>query len=445
MISATLLALEKGFRIMRTNSRMLLVGILVFVFPLLFVWITQSFFTTAYDNIQTADDRRLGTIHEAISVALNYSEEATDEMGVLVKQLAETNDDVTTLRVLIPTKEGYFIKYANDPKVIGTENPPNRLLTDVGFTDARNFIRTELLVDNHRVWQAFTRVNTPSGYQYIYSEHNFKTVDDIMAARRQQSYFGLTAIFAFLITLAYWLNRQVNWQKNHQLLEQQLKDRDLFSNMIAHEFRSPLTAIKGYASFLQESKSLSEEELRFTTNIRNAAERLVVLVSDFLEVARLQSGKLQITKTETDLRGILEQVTDDLQVMAEEKNLGLVYTKNSTPVVMITDPARMTQVLTNIVSNAIKYTNKGQVELECKQIPGEVTIRVKDTGTGISAEDQQKLFAPFTRVGGVDSGSTTGTGLGMWITKQLVALLNGTIGVESIKGVGTHVVISFRT
>ena len=98
-----------------------------------------------------------------------------------------------------------------------------------------------------------------------------------------------------------------------------------------------------------------------------------------------------------------------------------------------------------MAGKAIKYTNKGTVEVECAQIPGEVTIRIKDTGTGISAEDQKKLFAPFTRVGGVDDTATTGTGLGMWITKQLVTLLGGTIGVESIKGVGTHIVINFRT
>lgn len=445
MISPFLHALSRGFRVMQTNSRMLLVAVLVFVFPVLFVWITQNFYTTAYDNIQTTNDHRIGTIHSALSTAIKNSSSDSQIFNELITDFSTVNKDITALRILSASDGKFLIEQAKDVLLIGTENPYSHLLTDVGFTDTRDFIRAEFIVDNHRIWQAFSRVDTPSGYRYIFSEHDFYQVDSVMAARRQQSYFGLTAIFAFLIVLAYWLNRQVNWQKNNDILAQQLEDRDMFSNMIAHEFRSPLTAIKGYASFLQESKTLNHDEIRFATNIRNASERLVVLVNDFLEVARLQSGKLTITEQSIDLRTVLQSVTADLKGMAEEKNLSLNLVPNKTPITMTTDAARMTQVLTNIVSNAIKYTNSGKVELECAQIPGEVTILVKDTGTGISAEDQQKLFAPFTRVGDVDSGSITGTGLGMWITKQLVSLLGGTIGIESIKGVGTHVVINFRT
>jgi two-component system sensor histidine kinase EvgS len=96
------------------------------------------------------------------------------------------------------------------------------------------------------------------------------------------------------------------------------------------------------------------------------------------------------------------------------------------------------------VSNSVKYTDSGEIELECQKKSTQLTIRIKDTGTGISAEDQKKLFAPFTRVGEVDESTVTGSGLGMWITKQFVSLLDGDIGVESIKGVGTHIVITFR-
>lgn len=430
---------------MRLNSRMLFVGTLVFAFPLLFVWVTQSFFTTSYNNIQTADDHRIGTIHESMSAFLKYNSNDQEAVGGLIERLINVNQDIDAFRILTKEPEGYVIQFAEQPVLIGTIFPSNRLLTDVGFTDTRDFIRTEFTVDNHRVWQVFTKVVTEVNDFYIFTEHNFNQVDSVMSARRQQSYFGLTAIFVFLIALAYWLNRQVSWEKNHNKLAEQLKERDLFSNMIAHEFRSPLTAIKGYASFLEESENLSRDEKRFASNIHNSAERLVVLVSDFLEVARLQSGKLNIDTKEIDLRDILVTVTEDLKGLASEKELELIYKKNTKPILLITDSARMTQVLTNIVSNAIKYTSSGAVELECTQMTGEVIIRVKDTGMGISAEDQQKLFAPFTRVGGVDSGTTTGTGLGMWITKQLVSLLNGTIGVESIKGVGTHIVIIFRT
>jgi signal transduction histidine kinase len=283
------------------------------------------------------------------------------------------------------------------------------------------------------------------GLSYIiFSEHSFELIDSIMLARQQLSYLGLSAIFLFLIGLAYWINKQVQWEKLHQKVAKQLEDRDLFSNMIAHEFRAPLTAIKGYASFLEESETLDTENKRFANTIRMSAERLVVLVNDFLEVARLQSGKLEFKKESVDVRDVLAKVTADLQITANKKNLQLTYEPSAEPIVMQTDETRLQQVITNIVSNSVKYTDSGEIELECQKKSTQLTIRIKDTGTGISAEDQKKLFAPFTRVGEVDESTVTGSGLGMWITKQFVSLLDGDIGVESIKGVGTHIVITFR-
>jgi signal transduction histidine kinase len=444
MISDVLQTLDDGFRAVRSNSRMVFVVVLVFVFPLLFVWVTQNFFATAHDNINTAQKQRVGMLHQTLAVGLeqNISGEA---MQAMITAADSANADITKIRILKEGADGFLIIHDTQPALIGTYESSDAIFRTIGFSDVHSFLQLEFIIGGERVWQAFRRVQLDDGYHYIFSEHNFALVDSVMSARRQQSYFGLTAIFLFLIGLAYWLRRQSDWQQHHNLLREQLVERDMFSNMIAHEFRSPLTAIKGYASFLQESKTLSPDELRFATNIRGASERLVELVNDFLEVARLQSGKLTINPRMVDLREILTSVTTDLQVMATEKGLSLSYEPDAKSLPMSTDPARMTQVLTNIISNAIKYTNQGAVSIEAVSAYGEITIRVKDTGTGISAEDQQKLFAPFTRVGGVDSGSTTGTGLGMWITKQLVALLDGTIGVESIKGVGTHVVITFRT
>jgi len=442
MISNVLTILQRGVGVMRSNSRILLVGILVFIFPLLFAFVTQSFFTTAYSNIVTADTNRLSVIHSSLASFVNQN---TTTLPNHIAHIADINSDITAVRVLRETDDGFQIEYALDDELVGTVAPEHLLLTDAGFTDSRTFIRTEFLLDGHRVWHAFSRVQTDTGYRYIFTEQNFKRIDSIMASRKQQSYFGLTAIFLFLIGLAYWLHRQTHWQALHKRLEQQLHERDLFSNMIAHEFRTPLTAIKGYASFLEEEKSLSKEEQQYVVNIRLSADRLVTLVNDFLEVARLQSGKIRINYETVSISDVIGRVVEDLQPIAQEKNLELAQETPRQNITLTSDAARITQILHNIVTNAIKYSPEGSVTIAAQQHKsGEVTIRIKDTGTGISAEDQAKLFAPFMRVGGVDSTATTGTGLGMWITKQLVSVLHGSIGVESIKGIGTHVVITLH-
>ncbi len=446
MIARVLEIFSRGAYFVRTNSKMLLVAFLIFVLPLLFLITTNSFLTSAQDNIESLEQKTAGALNDIFASTIEKYPYDDNLIRGIIDDLVAYNDTITSVKVLREDVNGFMIVHDSDQSKIGTYFKPNKHVSLLGFTDERDYNLFKFYVQNTRIWQTFRRVSLGEETLYIFVEQNFASRDAAVAARKNSSYITLTLVFIFLMGLAYWVKKQNDWERESRFLKNQLKERDLFSNMIAHEFRSPLTAIKGYASFLEESQTLTKEELRFSGNIRNAAERLVLLVNDFLEVARIQSGKMKISNEEFDLRETLKSVTSDLKVLAEEKGLTLTYADTSKPVLIKCDPARMVQVITNIVTNAIKYTDKGNVELECTDGPGldEVTVRVKDTGMGISADDQKKLFAPFTRVGGVDGGTETGTGLGMWITKQLVALLGGRIGVESIKGVGTHIVITFK-
>jgi signal transduction histidine kinase len=443
MISSILTTFERGLKVMRLNSRLLLVGILVFVFPLLFVWITQSFFSTAYSNIDTTQKQRVAMLHDSMRVVLQESQDFSAIVPTLINEYLSENQDISKVRVIELTGEEFVIQHSFNPEEVGTSVISDELFKNLPLSTANGTVIYPTKIAGVRTWQAFSKVETSDNSYIVFSEHNFNLIDSVMLARQQQSYLGLTAIFLFLIGLAYWINKQIQWEKRSDKLTQQLHERDLFSNMIAHEFRAPLTAIKGYASFLEESQSLKSEEKRFANNIRISAERLVLLVSDFLEVARLQSGKLEIKKEKIDVREVLTKVTEDLHITAKNKDLKLVYQEPVQPIWLVSDSGRLTQVMTNLVSNSIKYTESGAIEIECQKEVKKLVIRIKDTGMGISAADQKKLFAPFVRVGGVDQTVTTGTGLGMWITKQLVELLGGEIGVESIKGVGTHVVVTF--
>ncbi len=444
MITSILEILRRGLEAMRFNSRLLLVGVLVFVFPLLFIWVTQGFFTTAHNNIATTEKQRIGMLHDALSAVLAATPANETLLGALMNQLQSENQDIQRLAVLIEENDKFIVVVDTDQTKIGAyDEIQTQVLHTLGFSDVVNFFSLEQTVDATRIVSAYNRVITPSHTYFIVSEHNFAQLDATLLARQQKSYYGLAVIFMFLIALAYWFHRQVYWEKHHHALAKQLAERDLFSHMIAHEFRTPLTVIKGYASFLEEANELTHDEREYVQHIKVSTERLVALVNDFLEVARLQSGKLAINKKEVDVRQILQFVTKNLTATAKEKGLELIHIDTGRPVPLHTDPDRLTQMLTNIITNAIKYTEKGSVTVELTNTREGVEIRIKDTGMGISAGDQQKLFTPFARLGGVDTTSVTGTGLGMWITKQLVALLGGTIGVESIKGIGTHVVITF--
>lgn len=434
---------------MRLSSRLLLVGVLVFVFPLLFIWAGQNFYKTANDNIETVLKYETGIVSDTLQAVLVSTNADKDTLNAAIRVIMHENSandpvNISAIRVYTETVNGMQVVAADRDELVGQFDPAAEGLKEKKFTNSEPFLLEYYLVNDERVWWAHKRVSIDNHFYYIFSEFNLAEIDSRIAYRQQQSFLALSPIFLFLIALAYWLARQVHWRKRYELQAETIQERDLFSNMIAHEFRSPLTAIKGYASFLEDSQSLPSEERRFAANIRQSAEHLVALVSDFLEVARLQSGKLKIEKQDIDIRTVLATTVENLVVMANEKGLELTYDPESKPIIFKTDQTRLLQVLTNLVTNAIKYTQTGTVKLSCTIDYKSVVIRVMDTGMGISAEDQQKLFAPFTRVGGVDSSSITGTGLGMYITKQLITLLGGTIGVESIEGVGTHLVVTLK-
>jgi len=218
--------------------------------------------------------------------------------------------------------------------------------------------------------------------------------------------------------------------------------KDLFTNMIAHELRAPLTAIRGYASMIGEHKEANAEVIEYASRIQESSGRLVDVVSDLLDVARIQSGKLSITKAPASLQVIISSVIEELESTAVEKGIALVREGSVSDIAVVTDEGRLHQALANLVSNSLKYTKKGSITLSTEARADRVEIRIKDTGMGITAENQKNLFAPFFRVESKEMDTTIGTGLGMWITKQLIELLGGSIAVESIRGVGTHIVVT---
>ena len=442
MISNVLYMLSRGWAQVRNNTKLLFICVVLFIFPLLFVVVLERFYAVADANIQTMDNNAIGMYQDSVAVT---SAQAIENAQEVIEQVVATNPDITDTRIYKTiAPDTVEVIYSLEADLVGSTTTTPLLLRTTLQETGQTFTTTVYRGSNRSVQAARAMPTSDNTTLYLYSEHSRSSIDTVLAQRKQDAYIALTVIFVFLISLAYWISRQSDWENKYSRLSATLAERDLFSNMIAHEFRTPLTAIKGYASFLQESTTLSAEEQRFADTIRESAERLVLLVNDFLEVARIQSGRMTLELTEVDVRTPIKRVVDSLRQEAEHKGLELSYTAGLQPQPLNTDQNRFVQILTNIISNSIKYTNKGSVTISCETERGGIVIRVKDTGMGISAEDQEKLFTPFSRVGGVEKTATTGTGLGMWITKQMIELLGGTIAIESIKDVGTHAVLHFN-
>lgn len=223
------------------------------------------------------------------------------------------------------------------------------------------------------------------------------------------------------------------------------KLKDDFLSMASHELRAPLIAIVGYVYLLTQNKQVKEnpELAQEIQGISKNAERLKSLIEDLLDVSRIEQSRMVFEFVSLDLRQIIQEVVAEHMMMAQEKKLSLSYTQGDTPLIVNGDKNKIKQIFINLVNNAIKYTPSGSIVVFHEIQRDLVRTYVKDSGVGISDEDRSRLFGKFNRIYNEKTQNVPGTGLGLWITKQLVEKMNGKISVESIKNVGTQFIVSF--
>ena len=233
--------------------------------------------------------------------------------------------------------------------------------------------------------------------------------------------------------------RELLAAQNERLRElDRLKDE--FISLVSHELRTPLTSIRGYLELLREDGRLDEEQLRYLGIVDRNSERLLDLVSDLLFLAQVDAGKLNFELQPVDLEALVADCVEAAQPTATAKEIELTTSTHQLPVQLQGDPARLAQVLDNLVSNALKFTpSGGRVEVSLQGLDGVAVIEVSDTGVGLAEDEQDQLFERFFRSSRASENAIPGTGLGLAIAKTIVERHGGRIRLKSALDVGTTV------
>jgi signal transduction histidine kinase len=213
---------------------------------------------------------------------------------------------------------------------------------------------------------------------------------------------------------------------------------DFLANM-SHEFRSPLTSIIGFSGLMLAGGRLAERELSFTQRIQSASQHLLEMVNEVLDYSRLESGHIELNPETVTLKPLLEEVQALFVERAATKGVGLdLRIAPDAPAQAVVDVQALRQILINLVSNAVKFTETGRVSLELEvDRRGRLGFLVRDTGPGIPADRLGRIFERFTQADSSISRNHGGTGLGLAISQHLAELMGASLGVSSTPGVGS--------
>ena len=222
--------------------------------------------------------------------------------------------------------------------------------------------------------------------------------------------------------------------------------KSAFLSSMSHELRTPLNAILGFAQILSSDRlpSTLEQKKEFAGHILKSGRHLLTLINEILDLAKVESGTVSLSLEPVGLHAILQECRDMIAPLASQRGIGMAFPEACT-LNVLADRTRLKQILLNLLSNALKYNRQhGDVAIDCAPRPGGlVRISVRDTGSGLDNEQVALLFQPFNRLG-QEGGTEEGSGIGLVVTKRLVELMDGSIGVASVPGEGSTFWIELR-
>lgn len=439
-------SLNRTFENFKKHPQLLWTIFVALAITVSFIVVAQLFITIAEDAQERVVNVRIGSIQDSLAEFVVLDDSSKEKVSRAISNLMVQNP--TILDFTFYKKEGdQFVVYASsDASKEGQKLEQISKVAQLALNDVQNSYTTEYAADSERLFQ------TVRGLQVdgiligmVETTQTISQADQIIEQNIQKGIIVFLIMLVLVMFLFFRHSRIIDYVTLYEELKKVDTLKDDFISMASHELKTPLAAIRGYSEFITDGENIPEEYKEYSRRIDVSSKQLALLVEDMLEVSQLEQGRIIFEEQKILVPDFIKKLSDDFKVLAQEKNLEFTIVQEGLKLSYITaDEVRLRQVLLNIVGNAIKYTKEGRVEILLSNIKESLEIRVRDTGIGMTEEERNRLFDKFYRVKNNETQNIKGTGLGLWITKQLVEKMNGTISVESIKGVGTHVILRFE-
>ncbi len=411
-----------------------------------YIYIANRFINIAIDAQDELVNVRVGALHDAFAPLAGVLFEEKDVLREHMNKIADINSTITNFFIASRANASanrWEVLLALDKKMEHTDLIGYDISLSLAEANPGNSFTVEEVRSGQRFFRTSRAIVSEAGevVAVAVTRQAMSVADKRIGESIRKSVVVLLLVLLFLLLLFFRHARIIDYTVLYKKLKDVDAMKDDFVSMASHELRTPLTSIRGYADILKTSGEVTTEQgKKSLTRIDISAQELDHLIADILDVSRIEQGRMEFVLEEINSTGVVAKVCDSMRLQIENKGLALEMSLE--PIANVNaDPNRLRQIMINLVGNAAKYTPSGKISVSSKIENDYVVIRVSDTGLGMSAEELKSLFKKFWRASDKEVRKQKGTGLGMWITKQLVEQMGGSISVESIKGVGSHFIV----
>lgn len=433
---------SKAISFIKNNPGIVYSLILVFLIPIAFFVNTYLINLSYEDDINKITQRKAILVEDMINVLIGEYVDDNEKIQRVIEDIVSEDSEIIDLTVSKPAdKEGIFKIVASSNKELVSSEQNGNIQDSITWTTPEGIAFLDKNEDG-RFWRVTKSLKDTAGEKVgiISMSLSLSSTDYLINQTIRNSYWILFVTVFIVLLFVSNQARLFGYALMVEKMKEVDKMKDMFISMASHELRSPLSAIKGYVDFLREKKEIfiDDDVTHYVENISLSIDRLGNLVEDMLEVSRIEGNRIPIETTSFDVDKIIYESIEEIKPQAVQKGLELSFDSSDKNLFALADRSRLKQVLINLIGNSIKYTPSGSVKVNVVAKDKELAITVADTGIGISAENLANLFSKFYRIQNEKTKDIKGTGLGLWITAEIVKRMKGRIKVESIEGVGSH-------
>jgi len=440
--------------------------LLILILPLTLYFSTFSTIQSLNEAIKTSIRSQAAMNRDSLSLFLLRDfpnkdslnkDQLQQDIDAIAKSAASSEEGNRLENIRVIVKEGRSFKaiaaqnHDDVGKAINTDPTLNgEALIAYGWAISTNDYGSEIEQNGKkyfRIVKPLIDSSTQDVYALISADIPTDVVANKITATVWQAYAILSAVIVLILFLVFQHTKLFSYVSLSRKLQIENTAKDNFIRMATHELRSPVTVINAYIESLKEELApvVNKEQKIYIERISISIKNLIDLMSDILEVSHIQQGRTDFKPEKIAPGPVVKGIVDGVKSKAQAKGLELILEGDNFPYAINVNPVCFGRIITNLIENSVKYTPAGKVAVSIKAETAKkrCVITVQDTGFGISAEGQKRLFEQFYRVKTQDNAGIPGTGLGLWMSRQMAQKMGGDIMVESIEHMGSRFFVIF--